>query len=346
MTESGRSAPTSGAGPAGPAAPLVLPLVLPAGPASCFPLLPPGTHAGVNGGPDLDAGGAAAYAGIVASGGDLAQIGVTWADVEPAKGRFDFTGLLGSLEWAKDQGQHAVVGVNVINTNVLSIPSDLLNPLDKSKLRRGLTWASPELIQRFALVLEQAARIAYLGGAVHFSVGNEVDAVLAGNTAMQYPFAEFCVYAKTIIANITSPSLSVGVSYTWDGFQAARSAKAAWLDIMLNVTDGVLLTWYPLQSNFSVLPPQVGGGYWASALAAVPADKCVIQQELGYPSGYGNASSVDGSSSATQASFFSAVLGAAAALPPAEAARLRGVLPFDLQDWSQATCEHFAEYCE
>ena len=46
--------------------------------AACFPLLPPGTHAGVNGGPGMNAGATAAYAGIVASGGDLAQIGVTW----------------------------------------------------------------------------------------------------------------------------------------------------------------------------------------------------------------------------------------------------------------------------
>ena len=145
---------------------LLLPLLLGSarGDASCFPLLSPGTHAGVNGGPGLDAGAFAAYAGIVASGGDLAQIGVTWAAVEPSKGVFDFTALLAELEWAKDHGQHVVVGVNAINTNVLSIPADLLNPLDHTKLRSGLTWASPELIKRYVLVLEQAARIAYLGG--------------------------------------------------------------------------------------------------------------------------------------------------------------------------------------
>lgn len=59
------------------------------GGAGCFPMLPPGVHAGING-PGSTPAMAAAYAGIVKSGGDLAQIGVTWADVEPKKGEYDF----------------------------------------------------------------------------------------------------------------------------------------------------------------------------------------------------------------------------------------------------------------
>eukprot|EP01051_Picozoa_sp_SAG22_P000954 SAG22_NODE_31_length_27697_cov_7.384376_25_plen_117_part_00 len=68
--------------------------------ASCFPLLPAGVHAGVNG-PGATPKMAAAYSAIVKSGGDLAQIGVTWADVEPRKGEYNFGGLLGSLQWAQ-----------------------------------------------------------------------------------------------------------------------------------------------------------------------------------------------------------------------------------------------------
>jgi hypothetical protein len=79
--------------------------------ASCFPMLPDGVHAGINGGPGLPTKMAAAYDGIVKAGGDLAQIGVTWADVEPTKGMYDFSGLLGELQWAQSQGQHSVVGV-------------------------------------------------------------------------------------------------------------------------------------------------------------------------------------------------------------------------------------------
>ena len=93
-------------------------------PASCFPLLPPGTHAGINGGPGLSPKMAAAFAGIVKSGGDLAQIGVTWADVEPKKGEYDFSGLLASLEWAQSQNQHSIVGVRksfLIGANKLSL---------------------------------------------------------------------------------------------------------------------------------------------------------------------------------------------------------------------------------
>ena len=79
--------------------------------ASCFPMLPDGVHAGINGGPGLPTKMAAAYDGIIKAGGDLAQIGVTWADVEPTKGMYDFSGLLGELQWAQSQGQHSVVGV-------------------------------------------------------------------------------------------------------------------------------------------------------------------------------------------------------------------------------------------
>eukprot|EP01051_Picozoa_sp_SAG22_P000955 SAG22_NODE_31_length_27697_cov_7.384376_26_plen_138_part_01 len=138
------------------------------------------------------------------------------------------------------------MGVNAINTNVISIPKDLLSA-DGKKLRLGLTWASPEIVQRYSLMVDQAARIAQLGGAVHFSVGNEVDAVLSSNTAMQYPFAEFIVYAKAAVTKATSADMSVGVSYTWDAWKQLRATRAPWLDIMNNVTDGILLTWYPLQ---------------------------------------------------------------------------------------------------
>lgn len=132
--------------------------------AACFPLLPPGVHAGVNG-PGTTPKMAAAFSAIVKSGGDLAQIGVTWADVEPKKGEYDFSGLLSSLQWAQSQGQHAIVGVNAINTDVLSIPKDLLST-DGKRLRLGLTWASPEIVQRYALMVDQAARIAQLGMSV------------------------------------------------------------------------------------------------------------------------------------------------------------------------------------
>ena len=58
-------------------------------------------------------------------------------------------------------------------------------------------------------------------------------------------------------------------------------------DLTLCFCAGVLLTYYPLQSNFSVLSPQTGESYFSTALASLPAGKCMIQQELGYPSGYG-----------------------------------------------------------
>jgi hypothetical protein len=233
--------------------------------------------------------------------------------------------------------------VNAINTDVISVPKDLLST-DGKKLRFGLTWASPEVVQRYSLMVNQAARIAQLGGAVHFSVGNEVDGVLNGNVAMQYPFAEFIVYAKAAVAKATSSDMSVGVSYTWDGWKALRAAKAPWLDIMNNVTDGVLLTWYPLQANFSVMDPSVGATYFSEMIGTLPEGKCVIQQELGYPSGYGNSSSTDGSSPAAQAAFFAAAFDGATALDPAAKAKLRGVMPFDLGDWTAATCAHFAKY--
>eukprot|EP01044_Picomonas_judraskeda_P009876 COSAG03_NODE_1235_length_4502_cov_2.986373_3_plen_204_part_00 len=161
---------------------------------------------------------------------------------------------------------------------------------------------------------------------------------------MQYPFAEFIVYAKAAVTKATSADMSVGVSYTWDAWKALRAAKAPWLEVLNNVTDGVLLTWYPLQSNFSVMPPSAGATYFSEMIATLPDEKCVIQQELGYPSGFNNASSTDGSSPAAQAAFYAAALSGAAGLKPEAKRKLRGVMPFDLSDWPAATCEYFAQY--
>ena len=93
------------------------------------------------------------------------------------------------------------------------------------------------------------------------------------------------------------------------------------------------------------MPPSVGASYFSEMIATLPEGKCVIQQELGYPSGYGNSSSTDGSSPAAQAAFFAAALEAAAALTPPAQQKLRGVMPFDLGEHSDSSIiDHLTFY--
>jgi hypothetical protein len=154
-------------------------------------------------------------------------------------------------------------------------------------------------------VLEVVAPLAAFAGAPYIGVGNEVSVNLGLHPDTGYAFAEFLFIMRSWIKQLTFPAMGVGVTMTVGDLSswAAPASPPAWAETLLSICDVSPLTYYPLRGDFSVDSPAGVARTFAAALSVLPQAACLVLQELGCPSGYGNASSTDGSSQAVQAAF-------------------------------------------
>ena len=191
-------------------------------------------------------------------------------------------------------GLHSIVNLPAIDTDTASVPRDLLDPDDPDRLRPGLAWNSTEVVTRYAIMLGQAVPLIVAHGGTHLGVGNEVDGTLEGmhpEHAVEY--ALFTYIARAVAHNITggegASRLSVGVTLTYGGLAAQGTRSSEWFAYLAlpQVTDAIPVTYYPLQGNFSVQDPAVAVPRDLGALPSMlPGGRCVVMQELGFPSGY------------------------------------------------------------
>ena len=323
----------------------VVPLVLP-----CLPLLPAGTLFGAqysrpSSNASLVNATDALYAQLRAEGASLAQLSLPWADVEKVPGEPDFLLVAEILNEARAAGLVPLVQIAAIDTDRVSVPSDLADAADPSRLRAGLEWNSTALVDRFALLLEVVAPVAANAGAFYFGVGNEVTVNIKEHPETGAAFADFVFVMRSFIHTLTSDAMSVGVTATVGDLAGfAQDGIPAWLALLLDVVDAVPLTYYPIDNNAKVVP--LDNGFIAKqlgdALSVLPPAACLIFQEFGAPSGYNNASSVDGSSDAYQAAFVKQFVGL---LEAANASRpVRAVSFYSFLDADAATCAAEAQF--
>jgi len=314
-----------------------------------LPLLRPGLTVGAQ--YSRPAGAAAAaradalYGALVARGGALTQLSLPWADIEGPTGGPNFVLVAEILAGVRAKGLVPLFQIAAIDTEHASVPADLADPADPTRLRAGLHWNSTELIDRYAALLEVVAPLAVFSGAPYIGVGNEVSVNLLLHPETGYEFAEFAFTMRAFVQQLTSRAVGVGVTLTVGdvGGWAPPAAPPAWGAALLALSDATPLTYYPLRADATVetsaaaIARAVG-----DALAALPAGACAIFQEIGMPSGYNNASSVDGSSDAKQAAFFGVIRHV---LDEANATRpLRAVSLYQLVDMADSDCEAFAKY--
>ncbi len=163
-------------------------------------------------------------------------------------------------------GYKSMVGIHVIQGQRLTVPLDLAQPQaqnatghDQSavqRLRSGLRWDSPELLQRYHAMLKVALpTIAYYGAfhinvasvldarwldtpwrRVHTSGGDEssADAAAAAALTAAMPdefdeFESFLAGARQSIASLTTSSMSMGVTLSYTGAAYALRHNAPWL---------------------------------------------------------------------------------------------------------------------
>ena len=315
--------------------------------ASCLPLLPPGTHFGAQySKPPGAAGNAtdALFAEMAARGATLLQLSLPWADIETTPNAPNFILIAELLHEARAAGLTPLFQIAAIDTEHAAVPSDLADPADPTRLRPGLQWNDTELVDRFAYLLEVVAPLAAFAGAPYFGVGNEVSVNLGLHPDTAYAFAEFTFIMKSWVKQLTFPTMGVGVTLTVGDLDswAPPASPPSWAQTLLAVADVTPLTYYPLRADFSVDTPASIARTFAGALSVLPPTACLLLQELGCPSGYGNASSTDGSSQAVQAAFVKQMGGV---LRSVNATRsVRAVSWYQFVDMSDTDCLGLARY--
>jgi hypothetical protein len=230
------------------------------------------------------------FASCITAGANTYELAVTWASLEPTPGTIDTSSLSTLLTTVKESRLVPYLVIKTIDTNQLTLPADLMDAGDSTKLSGSLQFDSPQVLARFAALMDAVTPLLVGQGGFYLAVGNEVDVWLGANSSAQSAYLTFISQARARV-HLNDARLAVGATCTF----GVVSAAPALLSSVLNVSDAASFTYYPLNPDFSVRDPSVVSADLA-ALVGAAAGKEVLLQEVGYPAGYlptpGNGSSV------------------------------------------------------
>jgi hypothetical protein len=306
--------------------------------ASKLPRLPEGQHVGVL---YTDLTGAAreradkAWHELLSSGASAYELSLSWKDLESAPGVARLDAIRSWLAILSSADLNILVVIPTIDTNNLLVPEDLADPHDPRRLKPGVRFSDPDLIERFGSVLDALIPELLKHKVVALSVGNEVDVWFPEHRDQLDDFLTFLHAAQARVARHTK-DIPVGATVTYGGFQEhPRIARR-----VLDASQVAIFTYYPWGAGFKLTHPFELGSVYAKMVAAA-GKKPVILQELGCWSGHRNASgpSPSEASPKRQAEFFRLAL---AELPNHPQIRFVSILT--LADWSRATVDHFTTY--
>ena len=258
--------------------------------------------------PEVKATMDAAFAECIAAGADTYELSMMWQDLEATPGIVDTSALEAYLATIVSSGLRPYLVIKTIDTNRLTLPSDLMYSGDPKRFAAGLSFDSAVVLHRFAAVLDKVVPLLVRYDGFYLAVGNESDIWLSGNSAEKPRFITFVQQARSR-AHLLNQRLAIGANCT---YQVAMTDPAFLADL-LAVSDAASFTYYPMNADFTVRDSALVEGDLA-ALVAAAAGKAVLLQEAGYPSGY-NPGPNNGSTMIKQKEFVGHVFAALLAQP-------------------------------
>ena len=167
------------------------------------------------------------------------------------------------------RGVKVALTIGVLDTLADRRPPDL----------RSKRFDDPEVISRFNALLDHIAAKAPHMQLASLSIGNEVDGVLRRHPGSWEQYAVF-LQKTSAHARALWPGVPVGAKVMFKGAQAYPDR----LRPLWDASDVVMLTYYPLNDDFTVHSPDVVAKDF-DRMVTLAAGKPVYLLEAGYPSG-------------------------------------------------------------
>ncbi len=224
-----------------------------------------------------------AFPAAQSTGMQFVELPQQWDEIEAKPGQFTNRWLDVANAYYPQVGVRLVISLNPIDTNSLRLPKDLRgNPLDH-----------PDVIARYKRAIDYVLSRLPNATLVAFSIGNEIDGFLGGDSAKWAQYENFFRDTAAYIRKQKS-DVPVGAKVMLPSVIGDRRRQ---VQAVNQHADAVFVTYYPLKSNFSVKPPTVVSDDIDAVVKLYPG-KPVYFLEAGYPS-----SSHLGSSEQRQAEF-------------------------------------------
>ena len=219
------------------------------------------------------------------AGTGVAEIPVRWDEMEPSAGQYrdPNNDLANGNAFYTSQGIAVSVSLACIDTNVDRRPADL----------KGKPIDDPAVVDRYNRAVDYVLSKLKDVQLISFSVGNEVDVFLGNDDAKWQQYKNFYEKAREHIKTV-KPGVKVGVKTTIGGANYNNVARIKGLN---EHSDAIMVTYYPLEGDFSVKDPAVVQSDFDAICSNYPG-KDVYFLEAGYPS-----SPLENSSEEKQAEF-------------------------------------------
>jgi len=221
------------------------------------------------------------------------SVSLDWSILEPSVGSYDNT-LAGIIDtFYPIQTADLTLVLRPLDTPGPSLPSGLV----------GLAYDDPAVIAAFENFLTnlhaQLPTLNASGKLKWIHIGNEIDAYLGIDATRWAQWQTFFQAAKAKVLSLWGASVEVSSIVQFSVLNDTN--KLALYLNLLPVLDNAVLTYYPLNADFTMRPVSTVATDFTLMVDAIPG-KDILLQECGYPS-----SSVNNSSETQQAEFISAV---------------------------------------
>jgi hypothetical protein len=160
-----------------------------------------------------------------------------------------------------------------------------INPIDTNRDRRpswlqGKAWDDPEVVASFERLVRHLMKKSSGLEIVTLSLGNEVDGLLGSDQAQWLAYGRLLEAGRAAARDVRG-GIKTGVKITYAGVMGDARTHARALGNNLDVT---LITYYPLNANFTARPVAQSLADF-EMMSAIFAGREIHLAEIGYPSG-------------------------------------------------------------
>ncbi len=228
---------------------------------------------------------AALMASLTASGSRFYEFAVTWSQIEPSPGTYDFSLIRDALQLANQNGMTVGLTIKTVDTNFRRLPAEVSN----------LAWDNALMLSRWQNLL--TALGPNLGSSVKWvQLANEVDLYFINRPTEVAAFTKFFNAGQQALAK-SAPAASVGLVFNYD---ALRLSNATFTQLK-NLGAHYAFTFYNLDGTTTRAAENVS--IEIPLMLSMTGSKPVILTEVGFPS-----ATLAGSSEDKQRAFYTLLL--------------------------------------